>query len=414
MGQNSCNLRAVARAAGVSLATASLALRDDPLIAADTREKVHRCATRLGYRVNPLISELMGSLRNRRKRQEVTMTEIAARAGVSRAKVSLVLRHLTRGSPKLRTRVLSAMTELGYHRDPLHAALLTQRRSNATKPKHTTIAYLTSSTPQVTWRKFLSHRQMFDGALARAQEIGYGIEEFSLTSRMSASRLKSILLTRNIHAIVVAPVPDGCKRLEFDFSEFANVGLGFSFGWPPIERVSNDHFQSIVLAMNECRQAGYHRIGLVVSRAVSERLGNRWLAGYFLCQAAYPEKERLTPLMPERLEDIPAALPAWLKRQRPDVVIYGDYEAGDSLAQAADLKIGLVNLHLREADGTESGIHQASEEVGARAVDAVVSQLHHNIRGFVPHPSQHLIPGRWVAGKTTPGLGRARPSTDIF
>lgn len=408
MPPSSRNLRAVARAAGVSLATASLALRDDPSIAAKTRLKVRESAARLGYRVNPLISELMGGLRHRRRRQDVTMAEIAARAGVSRAKVSLVLRHPTRGSPDLAARVSAAITELGYHRDPLHAALLAHRRSNATRPKHTTIAYLTSSAPGVNWRNFVSHQQMFDGAVQRAREIGYTLEEFSLTSHMSARRLRVILLARGIHAIVVAPVPDGCRPLDFDFSEFSNVGLGFSFGWPPIERVSNDHFQSIVLAVRECRQAGYRRIGLVVSRAVSERLGNRWLAGYLLCQAQFPAGERLASLMPETVADIPLALPAWLKQQKPDVLIYGDSELNTSLAELVPARIGLVNLHRSSPGSTESGIDQASSEVGARAVDAVVSQLHHNTRGLVPHPSQHLIPGRWVAGETTPGPGRPR------
>ncbi len=408
MPTSSRNLRAVARAAGVSLATASLALRDDPLIAVETRRKVRETADNLGYQVNPLISELMGGLRHKRRRQDVTMAEIAARAGVSRAKVSLVLRHPNRGSPEIAARVSAAITELGYQRDPLHAALLSHRRSNATRPKHTIIAYLTSSAPGVNWRKFLSHQQMFDGALQRAREIGYTLEEFSLTSKMSARRLRTILLARGIHAIVVAPVPDGCRPLDFDFSEFSNVGLGFSFGWPPIERVSNDHFQSIVLAMRECRAAGYRRIGLVVSYAVSERLGNRWLAGYLLCQAQFPEAERLAPLMPELVADIPAALPTWLKQQKPDALIYGDYEIRDSLAQLVPSRIGLANLHRGGPDSSESGIDQASGEVGARAIDAVVSQLHHNTRGLVTHPSQHLIPGRWVAGRTTPGPDRAR------
>lgn len=408
MPPSSRNLRAVARAAGVSLATASLALRDDPSIAAETRLKVRVGAERLGYRVNPLISELMGGLRHRRRRQEVTMAEIAARAGVSRAKVSLVLRHPTRGSPDLAARVSAAITELGYRRDPLHAALLSHRRSNTTRPKHTTIAYLTSSAPGVTWRKFVSHQQMFDGAVQRAQEIGYTLEEFSLTSNMSARRLRVILLARGIHAIVVAPVPDGCRPLDFDFAEFSNVGLGFSFGWPPIERVSNDHFQSIVLAVRECRKAGYRRVGLVVSRAVSERLGNRWLAGHLLCQSQFPSEERLASLMPETVADIPTALPAWLNRQKPDVLIYGDSELSESLGELVPARIGLVNLHRSSTGSTESGIDQASSEVGARAVDAVVSQLHHNTRGLVPHPSQHLIPGRWVAGETTPGPRRPR------
>jgi LacI family transcriptional regulator len=408
MGTTPSNLRTVAHSAGVSLATASLALRGSPLIAEATRAKVRSSAEKLGYHVNPLISELMGSLRQRERRQRITMSEIAAHAGVSRAKVSLVLRHPTRGSPALAARVSAAITKLGYSRDPLHAALLSFRRTNATRPKHTTIAFLTVTAPNVTWRNFLSHQQMFQGATRRATELGYSLEEFSLTPSMSPKRLKSILLARNIHAIIVAPVPDGCRPADFDFSEFSGVGLGFSFGWPPVERVSNDHFQSIVLAMRECRARGYRRIGLIVSRAVSERLGNRWVAGYFLCQSEYPQHERLIPLMPETAADISRALPGWLKKQKPDVLIYGNYEIGESLAHEVAPRIGLVNLHVESPEGHESGIYQASSEVGARAVEAVVSQLHHSVFGLVANPSQHLIPGRWVSGKTTPGPRRIR------
>lgn len=414
MGSTPSNLRAVAHAAGVSLATASLALRASPLIAQATRLKVQRSAEKLGYHVNPLISELMGSLRHREKRQRITMAEIAHHAGVSRAKVSLVLRHPARGSPSLAARVSAAITKLGYNRDPLHAALLSFRRTNATRPKHTTIAFLTVTAPNITWRRFLSHQQMFQGAARRAADLGYSLEEFSLTPSMNPKRLKTVLLARSIHAIVVAPVPDGCRPAEFDFGEFAGVGLGFSFGWPPVERVSNDHFQSIVLAMQECRARGYRRIGLIVSRAVSERLGNRWVAGYLLCQAGLPRHDRLEPLMPATAADISRELPRWLKKQKPEVLIYGNYEIGESLAHVIDPRIGLVNLHVENPASRESGIYQASSEVGARAVDAVVSQLHHSVFGLVPNPSHHLIPGRWVAGETTPGPRRVRSQLGII
>jgi hypothetical protein len=46
-----------------------------------------------------------------------------------------------------------------------------------------------------------------------------------------------------------------------------------------------------------------------VSRAVSERLGNRWLAAYLLAQNAMPAAQRLAPLMPETAESIAPALP---------------------------------------------------------------------------------------------------------
>jgi DNA-binding LacI/PurR family transcriptional regulator len=53
----------VARAAGVSLAAASMALRNHPRIGADTRRRVHATAKKLGYKPDPHLSRLMLYLR---------------------------------------------------------------------------------------------------------------------------------------------------------------------------------------------------------------------------------------------------------------------------------------------------------------------------------------------------------------
>lgn len=52
------SLKTVAAAAGVSVATASLALSGDPRVAAVTRARVERCASELGYVRNPMMSSL--------------------------------------------------------------------------------------------------------------------------------------------------------------------------------------------------------------------------------------------------------------------------------------------------------------------------------------------------------------------
>lgn len=403
------NLRSVARAAGVSLATASLALRSRDEISVETRARVQAAAEKLGYRPNPLVSELMGGLRGRRRHRDVTMEEIAKRAKVSRAAVSLVLRDPTRGSPELVAKISSAMRDLGYTRDPLHDALLALRTANATQEKHTTIALLTDYARDKGARDFTSHRQMFAGAMKRARELGYNMEEFSLgAGGMNAHRLRNILLARSIHALIAAPTTDCSRRLDFDLEPFSCVGLGTSVGWPRIERVSNDHFQSMTLAMQECRRLGYRRIGFIVSRAVSERLGNRWLAAYLLAQNAMPAVQRLAPLMPETAGSIAPELPRWLRKERPGVLIFGNAEIGEQLTHLIKPEIGVANLHVRDPQAATSGIYQASSEVGARAVEAVVSQLRHNIKGLVPHPSSHFIPGRWVPGATAPGPGKTR------
>jgi len=62
-------LRDVAKAAGVGLATASRAMRDDPATRESTREKVKKAAARLGYRPDPGMAHLI-ERRWRGKRRE--------------------------------------------------------------------------------------------------------------------------------------------------------------------------------------------------------------------------------------------------------------------------------------------------------------------------------------------------------
>ena len=65
--QHRVGLRAVAAAAGVSLMTVSLALRNSPLLRRETTKRVQAVADRLGYRPDPEISRLMSRLRPSRK-----------------------------------------------------------------------------------------------------------------------------------------------------------------------------------------------------------------------------------------------------------------------------------------------------------------------------------------------------------
>jgi LacI family transcriptional regulator len=65
-------LKQVAAAAGVSLATTSYALRNDPRILRKTTARVQAAARRLGYRPNPRVSALMAHIR---RAQPVTVGE---------------------------------------------------------------------------------------------------------------------------------------------------------------------------------------------------------------------------------------------------------------------------------------------------------------------------------------------------
>lgn len=74
--QRRVGLRAVAGAAGVSLMTVSLALRNSPRVLAETRRRVREIAERVGYRPDPEIARLMRRLRPARSTEGVVLAMI--------------------------------------------------------------------------------------------------------------------------------------------------------------------------------------------------------------------------------------------------------------------------------------------------------------------------------------------------
>jgi LacI family transcriptional regulator len=57
------SIRSLARQLGLSAATVSLALRDNPRVVAATRRRVHQAAARAGYRPNPLVGSVLTAVR---------------------------------------------------------------------------------------------------------------------------------------------------------------------------------------------------------------------------------------------------------------------------------------------------------------------------------------------------------------
>lgn len=335
------------------------------------------------------------------------MKDVAAAAGFAPATVSLALRNHHSLPAATRERIWSVARRLGYRPNPLISALMVSLRSNRPVDRHTVLGLVTTHPPSDAWRSQRTFAELCTGAEARARELGFRLEEFSLRAPgMTPARFLQMLRTRNIHGLLINPLPHEEKTLPLDVSEFAVVGLGPSVTSPPIERVSNDHFQSAILAVAKCRELGYRRIGFVVSRQMSERLEDRWLAGFSLAQQRLPANQRVRPLLPETTEGIRAALPAWRARERPDVVLFGYFVLG--FQAQLPRSVGIAALSVYHCDGALTGIFQNSPQLGAIAVDHVVGRLQRNDFGPDETPRLHLIAGQWSAGRSAPGPGIAR------
>src|SRR4051812_19855777 len=61
------NIRKIAKAAGVSHTTVSLALRNHPRVSEQTKRRIQTLAKKMGYRPNALVAALMSHVRSNRR-----------------------------------------------------------------------------------------------------------------------------------------------------------------------------------------------------------------------------------------------------------------------------------------------------------------------------------------------------------
>lgn len=337
-----------------------------------------------------------------------TMQDVARSAGVARSTVSMALRNDRRIPAETRARIFAAAEKLGYKTNPLVSALMASLHARRRSPDHTVLAYVTTDPEFAPWRSYRMYIEMHEGARGRADELGYRLEEFALRAPgMSPRRFEQILKTRGIHGLLIAPLPHHERTIELDFADFAVVGIDMSVRSPQIERVSNDHLQSALLAVEECRKLGYQRIGFIISQELSERLEHRWMAACRLAEANTPAAQRVAPLMPQGTDDIIDAMPAWYARERPDVVIMSELDPHGHYPLPP--KVGMVSLSLEEQSlGKVAGIFQDNRRMGEVAVEHLVARLERCDFGSDDRGRLHLVAGRWVAGVTSPGPGRDR------
>lgn len=336
-------LRDIAREAGCHYSTVSLALRNDPRLPPTTRKRIQQIAARLGYRSNPLISNLISSIKKER-----TPPELGVLAFLD-----------TRKRP-------GKQPEISLERDPF-----------------------------------------YQGARCRAEEFGYRLDPFQLTTpEMSAQRMKAILHARGIRGIVInsSHVPRG--HLSFDVSSFACALRGYSQLRPNLYRVSHNHFQGLLLAVHFLRRLGYRRIGMALQQAADTIVNEQWSAGFLSYQQGLPASLRVPLLRPKKWQK--EELIRWFRSHSPDAIIGHDCTVTKWLKEAdidVPRQVGFANLDLDQStEEGQAGIWQNLSEAGAAAVDMVTTQMQRNEFGIPANPRLLLIEGVWRAGITVRSL----------
>jgi len=330
--------RDIARRAGVSGNTVSLALRNSHRISPATRQLVLRTAAEIGYTPDPRLKEYMRYIRHRR-----------------------------------RTKNLPVLALVNAHSQPL---------ARLTSPNIRGIA--AAATREAA-------RQGY-----RLEE--FRLEE----PEMTPARLSDILEARGIRGVVILPLPAGCGPLDFNWPAFVAVTTCYSAYRMGLNLVTTNRQHYLELALAELRSLGYKRIGLAMDEDTDNRSHHQTLAHFLWDQSLQSPRTRVPPLLAPTLESgnlgqwLRSERPDAVVSTRNHVcgLIRG-------LGWKIPAQIGFASLAASARDVPHlAGVDERPADVGVSAIDLLVAQLQREEFGLPVTRRLLLVEGSWIPGGT--------------
>lgn len=334
-------IKDLAAAAGVSVTTVSYALRNDPCVRPDTRDRILALAERLGYRRDSRISTLMSRIRSG---GEVREQEVLAWINVFPDHD-----HFQR-TPWLRDFWLGAEArarELGF-------------RLQSFQVNH---------------------------------------------AGVSPRRLADILYARGISGVIIPAMRGGRPELDWDWSRFACVCIERGVVEPPLHRVDVNAGVNFHECLRRTRELGYKRVGLTMAETVDKAYDRVFSAYWLRFQYELPARRRVPmqlAFVPS--EEYVATFLEWFEKHEPDAVVCRDYRLLNALRSRGvrvPEDVGLIHERLSDDVKGWTGMDPRERAIGAAGVDMVVAQLNRSERGLPPISRELLLRGVWSEGFTT-------------
>jgi len=329
--------------------------------------------------------------------------DIAAKTGVSAQTVSYVVRNIPKVSEETKARVIAAMQRLGYRPQPAMSALMRQYRLHPSKRDVMKMAFINSWNEPFAQAKAEPLRQFYLGARARAEDLGYLVEDFQGGETPDQqAKLRKRLRFSGAEGIMVFPTINPSSGLDIEWGSYSIVEIGQTLHGVPLTLITPDHFENTTLLCRRVLDAGFERIGFVQDHDIHERVGGSYLAA-FLASAWPNERKRiLPPLMREAIRE--ADVVRYVKSHKCDALLVGPHFDPYWLTNAGikvpkDVSLAGYSLYSDEVKLGMAGIDEHWAQIGEKAAEYLARLMQTNTRGFPATSEVVHISGQWVEGR---------------
>lgn len=303
-------------------------------------------------------------------------------------------------SEKMRSRVQQEAKRLGWRPDPHLSQLMGYLRESRRRNPICNLVWLNTSREPRRWQDRPWFRGFWQGALRRAESLGYHLDEiWTRGEGITAGSIARQLKARGV-AGVLLPLPEEQSQLrQLNPKNCAWVVIDETELELPFPRVQADRHYNLRLALDQTRALGYQRPAFYFAPYV-DRISQHTYSSAYL---GWCWEKGLPPRIAASVTGNEGKLlQRFYHKTKPDLIIGTDNRLLDWCLQAG-LKvprdIGVVHLNLAADVSGWAGISQQHEQVGALAVDHLVSLITTRQFGAIP-PRSLQVRGQWRRGKT--------------
>ncbi len=223
---------------------------------------------------------------------------------------------------------------------------------------------------------------------------------------LSPTRLSRILFSRGISGLLVAPQPVPNATIELKWTDFSAVTFGYSLANPQLHMVMNHQFRNMQRVVRELRLRSYLRIGIAMPASYDDRVDHSYLGGYWVETQSMTRElgTGVPPLLVNEFEF--SVFRQWFDQHQPDAIVTATNWAATVEDWLGKLKCGVPDQVALAVPSVPfrsdhySGVDENVRLIGSIAVDTLVGMIHRNEKGVPQQPLRILVEGVWHEGET--------------
>jgi len=328
----------------------------------------------------------------------VSLADIAHKAGVSTAAVSMALSGRGTISHKTRERVRRIAEQAGYRPNLAASLLARQKQEGILSGMPIAIIGMGFKKPY----PFPSTEFVLN-FIKHATQRGFIVEEVDPDDYPSFSEMLHVLYCRGVRGIVLNHGVDTSGLTEKDVEPFSFLIYGQPLLESRFHRVSREVFKNTRFLWETMWNRGYHRIGCALHRHPQEVEDDYAReAAVISCQIRHNAPP--IPIFAGGLHNSEGLI-RWFRETKPDAILAfsgGQYYQLKAAGYGIPEDVAFAVLHADSQDDLIAGLCTDYDELSRLTVTHLDSMIRHNETGFPAMTHEMLVTYLFKEGKTLP------------